>query len=134
MHEDDMDGRGMEGAGDYGGPNRRMYSNIEVSIVSLDKRVAILEQRQELFEKHMHGEHTRLHERIEGLRTDMNGKLDSLLKGQQVNNEALAAHTKQENDDRRAMLVRVTWFLIVSVLALGGWAVLELISHLKVDR
>lgn len=96
-----------------------------------DIRLTRIEAEQESQNKRMVMEHTRLNEKIDDNHKALHEKIDSVVIEIRGIGDALGAHTKQEDADRRDLLVAArqsanrNLMVLLSVLGAIGWYVVE---------
>lgn len=100
--------------------------DIQRSVHELDRRLLVVETRQEAFEDSMEEAHTHLHSKIDSVRSDLRDGIQLVHKDVQAGRDDFAAHVKQEADDRRVLMRTMVSLIISIALALAAWGLTTL--------
>jgi septal ring factor EnvC (AmiA/AmiB activator) len=100
--------------------------DIQRSVHELDRRLLVVETRQEAFEDSMEEAHSHLHSKIDAVRSDLRDGIGLVHKDVQAGRDDFAAHVKQETEDRRVLMRTLVSLIITVVLALAAWALTTL--------
>ena len=96
--------------------------DIQSSIHDLDRRLVIVETRQEAFEDSMEEAHAHLHDKIDSVRSDLRDGVDRIEQGVSKSREEFAQHVAEEASDRKTVIKTMVTLIVSLLMSLGAWA------------